>query len=462
MVGAVALSVLLFAAPDANASKELLRVAWASQYEWREDKIRNATFDFTWTVEAQSRRGEKWKRSYSGSFVVADGEIKRVHLPGADEGRRKQVREELEWIVARFARKPFDEQFKEVKFTAPEKTADGNQRVTAGDARWLIANDRIVGEERNVGSKKKPKYIRVDFELADVGGGYAVLEESLSHTPGGVKTVEDRKLEVGEEGAIPVPTVYTRNRRDVQGKRAITVTLTNPRLNNKEPVAVDLAARELVKAAWDGRYTWPVGIRFEGEWERDTDKATSKGGWSQSARGEFQLLKGVLELTFDEKIRIRASWRTSILESATGHLRDGFERLRAIPFDEAFADIGFEFDAQGGDGVIRLLGHPKWLAVRVDDGALAAHMSDEFGDVSWWEYKLKKARDGRPMIERMTRRVGKKKRTVRYIFTKKGGAHVPKAIEVLVPARPGAGVTDPTDVGVLKYALRKLLVKTPD
>ena len=60
MLRAAVLAFLLFAAPDADPARKLLRVAWASQYEWKEDKVANATFDFEWSRYTRTRRNEEF------------------------------------------------------------------------------------------------------------------------------------------------------------------------------------------------------------------------------------------------------------------------------------------------------------------------------------------------------------------------------------------------------------------
>jgi len=61
----------------------------------------------------------------------------------------------------------------------------------------------------------------------------------------------------------------------------------------------------------------------------------------------------------------------------------------------------------------------------------------------------------------MTRLIGKKKRTVKFAYTTKKGVQVLKSVERIVLASAwGAGAPD--DVGVIKYALRRLFVQVKE
>ncbi|MHC4408282.1 MAG: hypothetical protein ACYS0F_04690, partial [Planctomycetota bacterium] len=64
------------------------------------------------------------------------------------------------------------------------------------------------------------------------------------------------------------------------------------------------------------------------------------------------------------------------------------------------------------------------------------------------------------LIDRMTRRIEKKKWYTKIVYKRVGEYQIPKSIEVLVAARPWRG-SDPTEVGLLKYSFRKLEVQPP-
>jgi len=361
MIGALSLAIVLFAAPDADASRKLLRVAYASQYEWKEDKVANATFDFAWKLAGESRKKVKWTSEASGSVVIVDGEIKRVHIPGPGRVHRDRVRIDLAWVLRRFVRKPFDERFKDAKFAPPEKMADGNTRVTVNGLRYLVADNRITGMEVNVGSPQKPSFVRVIFEPKDLGGGYGILAESRSHSFGGIKTEREQKLTIATQDGIPIPRAMRISELNRAGKVVRTLKFSNPRLNLDHPIAVDAVARDRVKAAWERRYAWPGGLRFEGKWERELDNATTKGRWARNVKGEFQFLGGELELTMDESVRLQRRWRGGVLKTSTDDLNASFMHLAPTLFDAAFPGCGFEVDAEAADGVVRVLGHPTIL-----------------------------------------------------------------------------------------------------
>ena len=390
-----------------------------------------------------------------------DGEIKRVHIPGAGRRYRGQARTDLDWVFRRFARKPFDERFKESKFQAPEKMMDGNTRVVVDKLRYLVADNQITGIEFNVGTEAKPNHIRMVYGAGELGGGYGILEESYSHRFGGIETKHMRKLTVGSEKGIPVPALYESRTKGRIGTRVRRIKFSASRLNATHPIAVDAAALELVKEAFERHYTWPAGLRFEGSWAREVDNATAKGGYTRKVKGGFQLLAGVLELTLDEDVRVSQRWRKSILESVTGDLRASFKHLMPTTFEQAYPGCGFQSDAEAGDGVVRVIGHPTILALRIETGAIVGTRTDEFGGEAWWDYRLKKLPDGRMRLERMTRKIGKKKRTMKFSYSTKKGVQVLKSAERIVRANAWGG-GEPDNVGVIKYALKKLFVQVKD
>jgi len=458
MLEALSLAIVLLAAPDAEESAKLLKVAYASQYEWREDKVANATFDFEWVRVFEDRKKVKVTTEASGSVVIVDGEIKRIHIPKDGRDHRDSVRADLDWVVRRFARKPFDEAFKDAKFEPPEKMADGNTRVIVNGRRYLVANNRITGFEMNVGTADKPSYVRVIFGPGELGAGYGILEESVAHSFGGFQTERSQKLVVTNVDRVPVPKSMRATRKDRRGSTVRLLKFSNPRLNLDHPVAVDAAVRERVQQAWERRYVWPEGIRYEGTWTRELDNATTKGRWARKVHGGFQYLRDHLELTMDEDVRLQQRWRAGIVKSSTEHFQECFAHLLPTPFDEAFPGCGFEVDAEQGEDVVRVLGHPTIMALRIEKDSIVGHQTEEFGAVGWWEYKLKKQSDGRLRLDRMTRAIGKKKRTVRYSYSTKKGVQVLKSFERVVTANAWGG-GDPDDVGIIKYALKKLFVK---
>ena len=277
MVAALA-GFLLLAAPDADAAKKALRIAYASLYEWREDKIANATFDFKISYHRKGLKpAEERKWNADGNVVFVDGEIKRIHIEGKNRGRTQEVRGELLWVLSRFARKPFEERYKEAKFKGPVDRTGGRKAVSLGRWSWLIKDDRFVAYEQDVGTKEKPYNILIELHAADVGEGYAILGESASHKRGKFQVSWSKNLEVGQAGdRVPVPQKYVHSRKMGSVTSTYTIEFTNPRLNEKHPIVLAPGVRDQVKEAWERRYRIPTGVRIDGEWNRDPGKATVK------------------------------------------------------------------------------------------------------------------------------------------------------------------------------------------
>lgn len=459
MGAALVAGILLFAAPDAGA--KALRIAYASLYEWREDKVSNATFDFKFEFAQKGRRPEEIRKwSAEGSVVFLDGEIARVHVDGPNRARRGEMRGEIVWVLSRFARKPFDERFKDAKFKGPVDRAGGLKAVSLGGTAWLIADDRIVALEQAVGTPEKPSRIRIDLKPAEVGDGYALLDESASYGSGKQAVSWSKSLTVAEaDGAIPVPDTYTHTSKIGMTARTTKITFSSPRLNTNHPIVLQPAIRDQVKAAWERRYRIPADVRIDGEWNREQGKSTVKGGWTRKAFGEFQYLRGEFEVMVSEKLKLNQGTRDAMRTRATGHIRTALDLVLDTPFSKAFENCGFERNDEN-PGIVKLLGHPTMLALRIEDGLITGHLEDAFGGEGWWDYRYKKASDGRVLIDRMTRRVEKKKWHTKIVYKRVGEYQIPKSIEVLVPARPWRG-SDPTEVGILKYSFRKLEAQPP-
>jgi len=460
MSALVAAGFLLLAAPDDDPARTMLRIAYASLYEWREDKVANATFDFEVSAERQGRKPEdllRWKAQ--GSVVIVDGKIERLHIEGPNRDRQGEIRGEMEWALARFVRTPFDEAFKEAKFKGPEQLSEGRHAIHLGRSSWILANDRIVASERNVGTPEEPFRIRVDHKLADVGGGYAILGESFAYKRENVAIEDARTLTVTLADRIPVPEKLTHVAKSFGRASTTEITFRNPRLNEEHPIVLQPLVRDRVKAAWEQRYRIPRGVRIDGEWDRVPGKATVKGGWQRKAYGSFQYLNGELEVIVSEKLRINEGVRKSFRDYGQAHIRAALEMVLEKPFEEEFKGCGFLVD-EADPAVVRLLGHPRMLALRIEDGIITAHSEDAFGAVDWWEYRTKKARDGRVLIERMTRRVDDRKWHVKIAYAREGEYYVPRSFEVLVPAQPW-GRGEAKEVAILGYDLRKLDVIPP-
>ena len=455
MLGAF-VCLLLAASPDAEEAKKALRIAWASQYEWKEDDVANATFDFEWDYQrAGTRPQDARKRLARGSFVIVDGKIERVHVEGAHRDRADEIRQELAWVVERFHRKPFEEHFKDFEISGPEKVAGDRVLVRAGTMGFLLKNDRIAGYERNFGSKEDPFQVRIDVKTGDVGEGYATVEEHYAYDRNTRRNSQTIKLEVGKAGAIPVPTSYRREHAQGGMRTTVVVKLTNPRLNAEHPVAIDPALRDAVKAAWERRYRVPAGTRIDAEWERDPDSTLTRARWTRGVKGEMQLLRGELEIILDDKPAMRGNWRQRILDRAKEHLREAVDLVLERSFDDEFKGCGFE---RGENGSITLLGHATVLALRLDNELISAVREERFGRDGWTELSYKKAKDGRFLLDEFERRIEKKRFRAKIKYSWKGGFHVPKRYETFV-STGFDDEPDPDAIGVLGYDLSRVKVK---
>jgi len=460
MLALVAAGLLLLAAPDEDAARKLLRVAYASLYEWREDKVENATFDFACTVLVEGRKPEdrrQWRAA--GTVVVAGGEIARVHIEGANRDRLDEIRPEVEWMLTRFVREPFEERFKEAKLNGPEKRADG-EAVAVGSETWILKNDRVIAFERNVGTEEKPFRIRIDARTGDCGGGYAVLGETASYKRENLAIEDSRTLTIAPHEGVPVPQRIVHVAKFGLGTTTKEIVLSSPRLNATDPVVLEPAARDRVQAAWAARYRIPRDVRIDGRWEREPGRATTKGGWQRDARGDFQYIRRELTVLVSDDLRVRETIRESFKKYGTEHIGAALALVLDRPFEEEFKGCGFRADAED-PAVVHLVGHPRWLAVRIQDGAITGHLEDAFGGPDWWEYRHKKARDGRLLVDRMTRRVDGRKWHVKIAYAREKDFHVPKSFEILVPAQPWDRNADSKDVAILEYSFRKLDVIPP-
>ena len=131
LAGALA-SLLVLGAPNDAANQ--LRVAWASQYEWRESGVANAVLDFTYAYHWKGEKDQEWRYGGRAQVVLAEGEIVRRHYPAVTKDRRKQIDPHVVWVLGRFARRPFEEEFQDMVFEGPEPARDGLLRVSAAPA----------------------------------------------------------------------------------------------------------------------------------------------------------------------------------------------------------------------------------------------------------------------------------------------------------------------------------------
>lgn len=253
------LVLLLLAAPDDPA--QMMRVAWASQYEWKEDKVESATIDFryrhTWGDNGQNAREGQ------GQIVVVGDVIVRRHYPDAqDDDARRELNEHVDWVLARFIRRPFEQVFQDAKFTGPEKSAYDQMKIGLGDRAWYLKDDRIVAEERDFGDQGKPLIVRVDCRVTDLGGGYAIVGETISYTRrmDSAKVIVERGLTTRSEADRPAPASYTFERKTPKDKESFTIDFSSVRFDLPDPVTLNAAARDLLKEAWGHRFVLPENI----------------------------------------------------------------------------------------------------------------------------------------------------------------------------------------------------------
>jgi hypothetical protein len=442
------LALLLLLAPDDPA--QILRVAWASQYEWKEDKVQNATIEFRWT-HTWGERGE-FTREGQGQIVVVGDDVVRRHYPEAnDDETRRRIDEHVLWVLGRFVRRPFEEAFKGVKFSGPEKSAYDSLKITAGPRVYYVKDDRFVAEERNVGLPERPFLARVDFTTADVGGGYAIVGESLSFTRAtdGVKVTRERSLTTRAEGDRPVPALYAYDEKSAREKEHWTLDFHTVRFDLADPVVLDPAARDLLKAAWARRHVLPNDIRIQGEFQRTVDRDLDRARWRGDVHGDFQVWgMDSLQIEIDE-----GGQETE--QTCRDHIRWIFDLLRDTPFDEEFKGCGFQLESSGSDTVVRVYGYAKAAAFRIADGAIAGHYDRVLSEWGWWEYRTKAMGDGRLQIDRMRRELEGKKIDLEFSYQRARGALIPKKCGALGLPRTLRG---DIAVGVAEYTFKKAKV----
>lgn len=472
-----ALLVLLLGAPETDAAK-LLKIAYASQYEWKEDHLKNVTLEFTYTWTWGPKATPKDKKAPprtrlegAGRIVVVGERVLPGHYPDLRretpwqrEGRQLSARElrrdfhgHIAWVLRRFVRRPFDQRFKDAKFEGPKETTFGLKITTQGTP-YYVKQDRIAALEMDVGlGPKKPHMVLVRFEHGQVGGGYAILGEQCNYT---TKRTEmavgwTRKLTTRQTERAPVPLQYAYTRTVGGSEQALTIEFDRVTIDVEHPVVRDPAARDLLKAAWERRFTLPTDIGIEGEFHRRPDKDLDKAGW-MDVQGTFEVW-GMSEFKASvPENRIRQGWRAGVERTCTDNIRWIFGLLRATPFEEEFKDCGFELVPQGKEQVVQVYGYDKALALKIAGDALAGHFNELRGEKGWWDYKVKRTSGGRFMLDRMKREVGKRKIELRFRYGRVRGLQLPKKMDVL-----GFGYRDPF-FGVAEYSFRRMKVMLPE
>jgi hypothetical protein len=444
---------LLLLAPDDPA--QLLRVAWASQYEWKEDKVQNVTLDFRYSYSYGETEA---KHEGDGQLVVAGDEIVRRHYPELrDESARKSVNAHVQWVLDRFVRKSFEETFKDQTFAGPEQSAFDQKKITAGPRVYFVKDDRLVAEERNIAEAGKPMVVRVDYQTSELGGGYAITGETISYTRphDAVKVTHERTLTTRMEAERPAPATYTYDEKSTKGRAHMVIEFYSIRFDLPDPVVLNASARDQLKEAWARRFVLPNNIRIQGEFQRSVDKELDRAGWRDAVRGEFQVWgMDSIQVGLDEDYRVGETEK-----SCTTDISWIFGLLKDTPFDEEFKGCGFELEPQGTETAVRVYGYPKALAFRLAGGTIVGHYDKVLSEWGWWTYKTRAAGEGRVQIDRMKREVEGRKFELEFAYQRARGHQIPKKCDVLEIAPSWRGGTV---VGVAEYTFRKPRVSIPD
>jgi hypothetical protein len=454
MVGYLVAALALLAAPEDDAAAKL-RVAWASQYEWKEDGVRNITLEFEYSGGWKGRDNQEFEFRGKGHVVVADGELVRRHLPSAGPDQRARLESELDWVVARFLRPSFDEKFADVEFGAPENLANDVIRIPAGDVAFLLGGERLVGIERDIGTPEKPFPIRVAYTPGEMGTGYGVLEERTSYTRNMVKQGESRRLTLRQDDGRPAPQRLMYERDEAEGRYHVEIVFAKPTVNAEDPVVLAPAARERLKAAWARQYRLPRDIRIEGAFQRRLDRELKRSRWTPNVKGKFQ----VWGLDSVEVVVKETQGGERTQNTCRDHLQWAFGLFDVKPFDEEFRGCGFGLEDRGdGTSIVSVYGHPVALAYRVANGRIVGRLGTGATQV-WWDYDVEEGRDGMVMIKSMTSVINGKKRELPFRYGKVDGHLVPKSVAALgTPPTGGAFIV----FGVAEYRFSRMKASLPD
>ena len=280
------LFALLLGAPEADAAT-LLRTAYASQYEWKEDHLRSVTLEFTydWSL---SEGGENTRHQGKGEIVVVGDAVVRRHCAELDPRHRDRLDEHLDWILERFLRPPFEEKFRGVTFRGPEEVSPGRSKIGAGDITYVVQGDRIVAAELNIGTAEAPHLVPVEYECAAVGGGYAIVKERFRYSSSGGTFMTLRELETRDTPKAPVPASYSCALGGPRRSERLTTRFDRVAIDAAHPVVRNPKARDGLQAAWERRFVLPEGLRLEGAFKRKADKALRRAGWSD-VEGRFRV-----------------------------------------------------------------------------------------------------------------------------------------------------------------------------
>lgn len=466
-----ALLVLLLGAPEADAAK-LLKIAYASQYEWKEDGLKNVTLEFTYTWTWGRKADPKDKKppprtrhEGAGRVVVVGQRVIPGHYPDLRRGKTlddKEIRVAFQghiaWVLRRFVRQPFDTAFKDAKFEGPEKTAFG-LKITAHGRPLYVKQDRLAAMEIDVSLPKQKRHlVLVEFESGKLRDGYAILGEKCSYTARrSEKPVAwTRRLTTKDAERAPVPLSYTYTREMDQDEEILKIEFDRVTVDAAHPIVLDPVARDLLKEAWERRFTLPTAMGIEGEFHRRPDRDLDKGGWTD-VPGSFEVWgMNEIKVTIPENRIRNKGWRDRIEQTCRENIGWIFRLLKATPFEQEFKNCGFELVPQGKEQVIQVYGYDKALAFKLAGSAITGHYSSEIGEKGWWDYKLKRTSNGKFMLDRMKREFKNRKIDLRFRYGRVKGFQLPKKMDVL-----GTSSREPY-IGVAEYSFRRLKVLLPE
>jgi hypothetical protein len=449
------LALAVLGAPEDAAAK--LRVAWASQYEWKESGVENAVLELTYTSHWKASKTDyeyDWEKR--GQIVVAGGEIVRRHYPGTTDNERKTIAGHVAWVLGRFVRKPFEKEFEELTFGGPEPTEDGLLRISVAPQSnpeaiqryYLLKDDRIVGTEGRSGN-------RVLYTVETLEDGYGILGEKQDWKLDDKEWSSTRRLTVekGKEG--PYPKSYTYHLTTASGTSDVRLDFSAPKVNVKHPVVGDPAARDAAREAWPRRYVLPNEIRIEAEFHRRIDNELEKLYWWNTVKGDLQVWgMGTVNIALDKRLFRDKNYASSILTLCEGHFRWFFGWLHDRPFEKAFEGCGFEFIESGDESTaVLVFGHPSIFGFLVREGQIVGYLGRTAKEELWWRFKLKKTR-----IESMSTKLGKETYKLRFKYMRRKGVDVPKSFEVFGGPRP---TSEREGYGIAEYSLKKVKVTLP-
>jgi hypothetical protein len=244
-----------------------------------------------------------------------------------------------------------------------------------------------------------------------------------------------------------VPASYAYESDEPQRKEELTIRFDRVDVDGAHPVVRDPKARDRLRAAWERRFVLPEDLRLEGAFTRKADRVLRRVGWSD-VEGRFRIW-GMEQIDVVLDDRHRDPPRGAETEdSCKEHLVWAFGLLRERPFAGEFEGCGFE---QEDEHVIRVFGHPRVLAYRIAAGHLAGHRDRVADETGWWTLKTRPNRDGKAVLEGLSRRVGGRKVALAFRYGRVQGVQLPKSVSALV-------ITAGRDaaVGVVEYSLTRL------